>query len=86
VRNAETAEFPSTKYPRVDPRHSYVWIRLDGRWRKAHIHKWVRDVQRDRWLCWTFVDIGKPQSVPDWYIYSPETIRERSDGDQPPNG
>lgn len=84
MRDAETAEFPSKDYPRLNPRHSHVWIQLGGQWRPARVHKWVRDLAHDRWVCWTFVNFGQPASLPDWYVYDPETIRQRHDDDHPP--
>lgn len=85
MRDAETAEFPSLDYPRIDPRQSYVWIRLGGQWREAYIHKWVHERSRNRWLCWTFVRFDRPGFLPDWYVYDPETIRQRPGDDAPPD-
>lgn len=86
MRDAEPAEFPSTTYPRLDPRHAYIWIRVGGRWREAHVHKWVHERSRDRWLIWAFYDDGKPQSVPAWFVYDEKTVKQRRAGDPPPSG
>jgi hypothetical protein len=43
----EEAEFPQKGWPRVEPRFRYIWLHADGRWREAHINRWVHDRARD---------------------------------------
>ena len=85
MRDAEPAEFPSTEYPRLNPRHAQIWIRVGGRWREANVNRWVHDRVNDRWLIWTFYDVGKPQAVPGWFVYDEETVRQRQHRDPPPS-
>ena len=83
MRDAEVGEFPSTRYPRLDPRHAYIWVRVGGQWREGHIGKWVHDRAADRWLIWGAYKAGKPYSVWEWFVYDAETIRPRHRDDDP---
>lgn len=87
MRDAEPADFPSTRYPRVEPRHPEVWIRVGGRWREGRIMKWVheRTPAVDRWLVWASWVGEQPAGEYGWLLYDPEAIRQR-DGDEPPEG
>lgn len=82
MRDAERAEFPSTKFPRIEPRDPLIWVRAGGRWCGGRIITWVHEETRDvdRWLIWTFYQDEQPHTVHAWLIYDPETVRQRTEG------
>ena len=84
MRDAQEAEFPSTKYPRLEPHQELIWIRFEGEWRRGRITKWVHDLERGHWAIWARHDIGRPYSGYIWLVYDPETIRQRADNDEAP--
>lgn len=89
MRDVEPAEFPPTRFPRVDARHSRIWVRVGGVWREGLIRKWVHERTREahRWLVWGEYRDDRPGSgwAPGWWVYDPATIRPR-DEDEPPEG
>jgi len=85
ARDAEVAEWPDRKdRRRVDPRESYVWLRLHGQWTEGIIHKWIQRPD-GVWLAWLKHRNLEGYAYPVWglFVYSPETIRPRSDGPRP---
>lgn len=82
--DAQEAEFPSTRFPRIEPRQPLVWVRVAGRWREGRITKWVHDREHGHWVIWTSYEDRRPSSARAWFVYDPRTVRPRSDGDQPP--
>jgi hypothetical protein len=84
VRDAQVGEFPSTRYPRINPRHVYIWVRVGGRWRRGYIQAWVHDRSADRWLVWGSYDDDKVRKVWEWFVYDEETIRPRHGDEAPP--
>jgi hypothetical protein len=72
------------KERRIAPRHSAVWVRIGGQWRRGRIIEWVRQIDRDGWDCVIMAD--EPLSGPPWqgrYAFNPQSIRARDTG-QPP--
>jgi hypothetical protein len=83
VRDAEPAEFPDSRYPRVEPREPLIRVRSDGTWRAGRIVKWVHELSRGRWLIWAAWDAGGMSSARGWLVHDPDTIRQRRDGQAP---
>ena len=74
----------SWKERRTAPRHAAVWVRVGGQWRRGRIIEWVRQVDRDGWVCVILAD--ELVSGPPWqgrYAFDPRSIRARYT-DQPP--
>jgi len=87
MRDAEPAEFPSTKFRRIEPRDPLIWVRAGGQWREGRVITWVHEESRavDRWLIWAFYDGGGSHTSHAWLQYDPETIWKRTDGQPPPS-
>lgn len=78
--DAEPVDIPGD-LPRVQPRQTLIWIRLDGQWQAAFVRDWFR---RDGWCAWVQVPMaGVAWTRMGAFRYSEETIRERH-GDTPP--
>lgn len=86
MRDAEPADFPSTTFPRLEPRDPHVWIRIGGAWRAGRIGKWVHEQTRDvdRWLVWAFYQGERPAMDHAWLVYDQATIWPRREGNAPP--
>ena len=82
-RDAEPAEFPALRYPRLLPRHSPIWIHVAGAWRRGHVLRWIR--VDGRWLAWADHDNPDGYAWPThgMYVYNPATIRPRHGGEPP---
>jgi hypothetical protein len=85
--DAEPADFPSTKFPRLEPRDPHVWIRIDDTWRPGRISKWVHEQTRDvdRWLVWAFYQSEWPAMDHAWPVYDQATIRPWREGEPAPD-
>lgn len=84
MRDAEPAQFPPARLPRIEPRSPLVWIRIGGAWRAGRITKWVKD--GERWLVWASYQAERPYTSHAWLLYDPEAIRPREEGGAPPSG
>jgi len=72
------------KERRTAPRHTAVWVRVGGKWRRGRIIEWVRQIDRDGWDCVIMAD--EPVSGPPCqgrHAFDPRSIQAR-DTDQPP--
>ena len=69
---------------RLPPRHSPVWVRIRGTWRKGRIAEWVTIPGSGTWDC--VITADEPPGGSPWqgrYVYDPLAIRPR-DGEVPP--
>lgn len=70
--------------PVRQPGQSRIWVRVEGTWRAADVHRWILGVDPPSWLAWTSYAVpGRGQRSWGLFVYDPATIRQRV-GDQPP--
>jgi WD40 repeat protein len=69
----------------VPPRHTAVWTRVNGTWRKGRITAWIPSHGKSGFDCQ--IEAEQPAGHPQWsgrYVYDPRAIRPRH-GDRPPS-
>ena len=67
----------------VPPRHTNVWVRIDGTWCKGRITAWIAH-GKDSWECQIQAERSAEHSPwSGWYVYDRQAIRQRHD-DHPP--
>jgi hypothetical protein len=84
-RDAEPAEFPDRRYRRIRPQYPPAcWVRVGGVWLTGHVNVWIK--VEDRWIA--SIDHQHPDGwgypAHGLYVYDPETIRRRGQGEPPP--
>lgn len=72
--------------PRRKPRHSFIWIRIDGGWQRGAIFDWVAG-DGGELLAWLQYDppSGAPWPELGLFRYDSPSMRMRQTGQRPPD-